>query len=670
MDNEPEPIWAVLVIHGVGFTRPGETLENFVTGLRENGYGDRIKEIGSPQVRMLMKAEEKLPSCEYTERDYQDPRVPLKDRFPMHLRNVRIENPTAGTPRNAIFAEVFWSDLSTTRNRALDILLRLVTIIFQLRFVMDRAAKAPDGSGRWMRLFVYFASSLLCGPIAALSVSLVVLLGSNYVADWVPGSIDRNALVAIVGILLCIGAIALWYKLATFRNDSPWGPLLFWIAVISVGIAIFAGSYYCEVLDNENDWITQFIISKFKLTDIPTGFSLYYFVLMMITRGMLFLMLFFLLAGSLAWLLSVIRALYEGKTMLIPGLTAGLGTLVLQVGLWVLIIPALGFWILQKLKLDGSDTAALVMWLQTSYTANVLLALVVSLSVALTLACRFLWSVIHAKDYADPRQRRYIPRLLINNLIFVSLISVSIIGSLLSFSDFEFFDNLVHTVSPWVTTLVVFGVAASLLWLSPLRSGLHILMDIVSHFIMTKLPVPWPFGPERVFGLNDLVRQMKIEARFRRVLEEITKDGNASHLTVVSHSQGAALAVDVLWYNWTASLLRKKKVVHLYLITMGCPFTHLYQKYFPDRYPALFKSGKFNDDDTGWGWGKLYETFESRKPNSKWINLYRVDDPIGTHIDGDDMGTFPFNFILPFGGHIGYWRDPDVIKKMKDLLPG
>ena len=56
-----EPIWAVLVVHGVGFTRPGQTLESFISGfrtLRGNGFD----EIGSPEVLMLDKAAETLPA--------------------------------------------------------------------------------------------------------------------------------------------------------------------------------------------------------------------------------------------------------------------------------------------------------------------------------------------------------------------------------------------------------------------------------------------------------------------------------------------------------------------------------------------------------------------------------------------------------------------------------
>ena len=92
---------------------------------------------------------------------------------------------------------------------------------------------------------------------------------------------------------------------------------------------------------------------------------------------------------------------------------------------------------------------------------------------------------------------------------------------------------------------------------------------------------------------------MKIEVRFRRALDEVLREGGVWHLTVVSHGQSSVIALDVLWYNWTADLLKRRQVQNLFLITMGSPFTHLYQYYFPVRYPPHFlPEGSFNSNQT------------------------------------------------------------------------
>jgi hypothetical protein len=91
-----EAIWAVVLIHGVGFTRPGVALEQFFKALQENGQ--ELEQIGSPEVRMLKKASERLPPPKYTKTSYEDPNqnVLLTDRFPMHLRNANVKNPKPG----------------------------------------------------------------------------------------------------------------------------------------------------------------------------------------------------------------------------------------------------------------------------------------------------------------------------------------------------------------------------------------------------------------------------------------------------------------------------------------------------------------------------------------------------------------------------------------------
>jgi hypothetical protein len=59
---------------------------------------------------------------------------------------------------------------------------------------------------------------------------------------------------------------------------------------------------------------------------------------------------------------------------------------------------------------------------------------------------------------------------------------------------------------------------------------------------------------------------------------------------------------------------------------------------------------------------------------SRWKNVFRVDDAIGTHIDGNQTatapGTFPSNEVSGFGGHPGYWEDAAVLTVIQDLLPG
>ena len=185
-------------------------------------------------------------------------------------------------------------------------------------------------------------------------------------------------------------------------------------------------------------------------------------------------------------------------------------------------------------------------------------------------------------------------------------------------------------------------------------------MDVVSHFYRPHLPVPTPLRAAEPIELDVFTTQQRIEARFRLVIQEVLRPGNVTHLTVVAHSQGSVTAIDVLWLEWAANLLAGKVV---YLITMGSPFTHLYQYYFPHRYPPLFVGPTRSQLNPLWGsW--IQKTVRS------WANIYRVDDFIGTHIEGDGAGNFPRNYCVAAGGHTWYWREQGVLHLMLPYLPG
>src|SRR5439155_5963519 len=88
----------------------------------------------------------------------------------------------------------------------------------------------------------------------------------------------------------------------------------------------------------------------------------------------------------------------------------------------------------------------------------------------------------------------------------------------------------------------LFGVVFS----ERIQDWLHILMDVINHFYERIEPAPWPWEK---FGSADVSRfeiQQNIEYRFRRALQELLDDPEVSHLTIVSHSQGTVIALDVL----------------------------------------------------------------------------------------------------------------------------
>src|SRR5438045_1366769 len=181
-------------------------------------------------------------------------------------------------------------------------------------------------------------------------------------------------------------------------------------------------------------------------------------------------------------------------------------------------------------------------------------------------------------------------------------------------------------------------------------------MDVISHFYRPRLPFTWN-EPELSQLLEQFTIQQRIERRFESVMKEVytlVEPVKLTHLTFVTHSQGTVIALDVLWQALAHQLLKEAHhVEQVNLVTMGSPITHLYQTYFPDRYPALFVNGTLNR--SGWG-TTLTQTVD------EWVNVYRVDDFVGTLVRGrqavaDDpsVRAFPINQFLDEGGHTKYW---------------
>ena len=103
----------------------------------------------------------------------------------------------------------------------------------------------------------------------------------------------------------------------------------------------------------------------------------------------------------------------------------------------------------------------------------------------------------------------------------------------------------------------------------------------------------------------------------------------------------------------------------LTLVTMGSPLTHLYQHYFPLLYPNIGSPQ----------WDGLFQNV------GKWINVYRINDFVGTHVECRESptGLVPANFYVGSRGHTYYWSDvgpqppdpadPGVIAILKREVP-
>jgi len=605
-----------------------------------------LTETAAPETRFLTEGPARLPPSTPVAPPPPDTSsgVPLDERFPMHVRHFGVHGATAGDPRQARFAEVFWADLSTAGEGTFRFLVRLFTAIFDLRFIAYVAAASNDlYFARVLRLALYFISWVLCGPIAGLTAFMGYLLGARYAASKLPDVL--RLLVPsgrLGGVVLAAAAGLIGAGLLAFHKRLKWRGQ--WLAVVVWIIATAAG-------DAALIWSTGLSFSD----NVST---------LLRVLGVLFLVVAALTVCAFAvWLVARIQGPAKTSSFTGPALSAALTATLVQVGLWVIIVPMVGTAMLREWAPDlltGKDPAFASVFL--GYTQDLALAAVVAVAVIAVLVVRWLWVRRHPA-YRDPATARGLPRLLVGVVIVGAILLTSLAGTAATFysvvKETPRFGNLLINYRDYAVGLSVLIIAALGFFRKGPDNALHILMDVVSHFHRERLPVPSLRETEHS-DPNDYGIQQRIEARFRAVLEEVLRPGDVTHLTVVAHSQGTMIAIDVLWLEWTANRLKN---IDVSLVTMGSPLTHLYQYYFPHRYPALFVdpvARALNKD-----WGTDLTTTVNR-----WVNIYRVDDFVGTHIDGDSNGTFPRNICIGKGGHTGYWSEPEAIQEMRPYLPG
>jgi hypothetical protein len=212
----------------------------------------------------------------------------------------------------------------------------------------------------------------------------------------------------------------------------------------------------------------------------------------------------------------------------------------------------------------------------------------------------------------------------------------------------------------WLVAVIV-GVLG--FFAGTLSRALDLLLDIITYFrrdSVSAIVRPFPGletdeAPASLQGTTDVQRQ-RIADRFRCLVAYLAKEHDIGQITIMAHSQGTITAIEQLKTidQWLGGGLPKIR-----LITIGSPYSHIYQTYFSNQFSA-----------------------PAPEHVAKWINIYTVDDYVGTHVDESARkGTTPKNIEreaeardrklgnLPPIGHNGYWTDEVVMQIIKDETP-
>lgn len=157
----------------------------------------------------------------------------------------------------------------------------------------------------------------------------------------------------------------------------------------------------------------------------------------------------------------------------------------------------------------------------------------------------------------------------------------------------------------------------------------------------------------------------RIHNRLDVLVRSLIRDEKPDRIDIVSHSQGTVIAIDLIdlnggdWFKeWGENEPHKGAADrHIRLVTMGSPYTHLYKYYFPSSFKAVVDRPNLHM--------RVSPAPVKTAVLSEWINIFRIDDFVGTHIG---EGEWPKEFPVPPNGHTNYWVDRRVVVKLRDFL--
>lgn len=652
---------AVVIAHGVGEADPGYAATTLAGTLGECG-GFRVDE--ELRVRYL-----------------PDVNAPKPDQiFPVFISSGQL-----ASGERITFAELYWADLTKIGPGRIDAVLALFRIIFESHHFIDGMLDRTKGLGvRILRHLLLIASWMLRGPIIGLALNTAVLFwAALYILPKAAERLSEQLLFSafVAAVFVLSSALLIW---AIRRGDATWYDPVSWTAVIAAFLtALFFGLHSLQIA-GVSDCPGQPPDCRQNYVD-----EIYVVLSYLWSTWGAIILLAFIIAASIAYAWH-----RKGASSEAPPVFTALGVILLQFVLWTAIVgtgvmPLLyraeeikGINVLKEkdasLSASVKGTSAerllnVVPWdpmkskwidrVSFAYGFNGFMILCILLIGTITQLRRYRLAKRSTRDPTIDAAR--MPRILVGSWILAVLLVVTFCQALYllvsaQIWEGEFFPlvekvspalaaHMAYAVSTWKHTVFAIGwvstLALPMLIGARLGNPVHIARDLIDHqysrrraSILTMArrardPTHWP-------------RRARIQARLMTLLDELVQKGRFDHVILAVHSQGSVIALDYL--KEAAPGNKELGGLKPDIVTFGSPLKHLYQYYFCE-------------------YGDLKgEITTLRNSIGRWINLYRIDDYIGTDIGGgSDLGVADEE-IGP-GGHTDYWKEDRLGQIILDL---
>lgn len=636
----------ILVVHGIGEQVAGETLDDLAGAASEKNKAARVQS----DVRML--------ADEHDDGEGRDVEL-----FPCHIRRVN------GEKSDLVFSEVFWADLSRGKSGILSTAYELIKGILGLSHAVRENANILYPNGHLLKSLSAAFVHALHGPIAVLNLLLAAgalfAYGVFKLFDNVDdGIISEDIDLWAGGSVALIGGIAViagyFFSQMKYNAADSYFFRIFgkWLYFLGFGlIALFLLTGFPDVLGISTQaqiWLCKQVNFDCGLV----GFNWYGFVLIQALRVVWFLTLIGLSLMLIVQFLSIVLHQY-GKSKTAPPLYAVLCAIMAVV--WMVLSASFWTSVDNVIPNDAIDTVLFKHGLELILIIWIMVAVIIG---AAWIAF-FRWGKQTAASWlaAEEGQRNENDykhnaksRLFISGWLewaFGVAIIVLTAGSL------SIAIGLINTEHEWtkfITAInkhgfgisVILSVIVGYLYLQfwdKVAAGLGVGKDMITYF---KGELVIKDGKE---AWNYPARS-RIHRRFDTVMETMIAAEKPSEVIVVSHSQGTVIAIEAIRDNLDSALFGDGVKIRK-LVTMGSPYSHIYEYYFPD--------------DKGNKGFKIPTKADLKNKFDSWVNIFRIDDFVGT-IVGKQDSAWPENKPVDSGGHTGYWTDREVLAILNNQI--
>lgn len=639
----------VLVVHGVGEQKPGETVDQVLGGAlaeHERLGNGRLEVTGG----VLPLPEESFP--EVRQRSAEDGRDHRQSQiFPVHYRRIRCAG--GKDAPQTVLAEVYWADKSPAPRGAMRTVLDFLRVLLGIGYLAMDNAENTRGRASFVTVhgftWTFFGGIAPLNALMLIGALLLLLEGHLYSLDPAGPGLHFSGPWVLAGVGGMAAGLGGWIlaRASTYM-----------VRLFGMGLAASAAVPVMVAL------VTSVPALRGWLDMAPHGAEVEMFVVVMQ-----------LLMGAV-WALAVALAVLVCGVSLIDGARTPKDGVQGQrriyapicaamILLWMVVASA--FWLVfrrfaESLNMTPTDfpghvhkphgflAEAFASHLENSQgtmTVSVLGFAILLVVVAVVLGLR---AVFRQALY---EKTEWISRLLLNRafqlamLFALALIAVTVgflVERAMTDSLFWFkwveapYQALARYTALVSTVLLVLG---GLFYASADKvSGvLGIVRDIVAYAIMGRCN--WSDTEAGNYPVRE-----GIENRFLRVYGHLAGLMQPDKLTVLSHSQGTVVATRCLRRMKAGGTAIPEDST---LVTMGSPVMHIYRRYFPRDFAVTDADGNVNVGDV-----KI------------WHNIFRADDFAGTRNEVLELNVT--DHPVGAGGHTGYFTDAQVWQKISDKV--